>query len=82
MWIDDAMPMIDLRVPNVLVPIIGMAIDEVARIKPAEGIMRKEERPAEIHAEQQRDSVIFAAISKAGPGCDAFVIDLRIDCMR
>lgn len=45
------MPMIDLRVANVLFPIVGMAIYEAARIEPAEGIMGKEERATEIHAE-------------------------------
>lgn len=77
--IEDTMSVIDLRVPNVLVPIIGVTIDEAARIKPAEGIVGKEERTAEIHPKRQGDVVIIAAISKAGTSCKALVIDLRID---
>ena len=79
MGIEDTVPMIDLRVPNVLVPIVGMTIPEATRIKPAKGIVGKEERTAEIHAKRQGDFVIVAAISKAGPSCKALMVDFRIN---
>ena len=81
MGIENAMSMIDPSVPNVLVPIIGMAVDEATRIEPAERIVGEEERTAEIHTEGQGDAVIVATVSKSGPGGEALVIDARIDGM-
>jgi len=36
---------------NILLPVVGMAIRQAARVETAEGVMRDEERPAMVHAQ-------------------------------
>ena len=65
------MLVIDQRVLHVLAPVVGVFVLEAARIEAAEGIMREEQRPAEIGTERQFEIVIAPPVVKARPCAQA-----------
>ena len=79
MRVENAMPVIDPRVANVLLPIVGMAVSQVSRIEAAEGIVREKQRPAIIYPERQFDAVMFTTVAKTRSGREAMVVAIRID---
>ena len=67
---------VDRHLRHILLPIIGMRVAQPVRIKPQKGIMRKEQRPAQLRPQRQAHAVIAFAIAIIGAGAEALFIDL------
>ena len=70
--IGDAMGEMDFYLRQILLPVIGMAVLEVMGIKAAKGIMREEQRPAEIRSQRQGHAIKSFAAAVIGAGAKAF----------
>src|SRR5215475_9679313 len=75
----DAVLAVDQRVLDVLVPVVGVAVLESARIEEEEGIVSEEERPAIVGAEGQLEVVVGAPVAEVVPLAVAAMIDVRLD---
>src|SRR5258708_7494324 len=70
---------VDGHVPLVELPIVSVLVLEASRIESTERVMRKEQRPAERHAERQLDVVVTLAIEERAAGCKPAMIDDRVN---
>src|SRR3546814_2897323 len=60
----DAVLAVDQGVLNVLLPIVRIPVPESARIEPEEGIVREEQRAAEVRSERQPDIVAGPVVAE------------------
>ena len=63
---------------DVLLPIVGVAVGEAARIEAEERIVGEEERTAAVGSERKRDAVEVPAVGEVRTADPAVVIDRRI----
>lgn len=65
-WIAPAVLVVDEGMSEVLLPVVGEAVRQSARIEATEGVMRDEERAALFHAEGHLDAIIASPVVETG----------------
>ena len=79
MRVAQAMRPVDQRMALVLLPVVGIAVAQAARVQAHEGIVREEQWPAPVAAERQGDAVEGPAVPERPSPRPALMVGLGVD---